>query len=225
MTNLKRVRLSHSLLSIHSFMTDTYLTIKTPGESCYTELRSRFLSFAVHVETEEEAKAELAALRKKYYDARHVCYAYALDDSGTIARQNDDGEPAGTAGAPIARQLVSHGLTRTLVAVVRYFGGVKLGTSRLGVAYKTAAAEALDRAEIIEVVRKGYIKIAVPYADADVAMRYVREEGAEIIGRDYTAEDNLLTVEVRLKDEDRLRERLGKILSLRFTDLDDEEGA
>ncbi len=202
---------------------DTYKTITTPGEAVYTELRSRFLAFALHVETETEAKAVLADYRKRYYDARHVCYAYALGNDGNTTRQNDDGEPAGTAGAPMGRQLRAAGLTYALVIVVRYFGGVKLGTSRLGVAYKTAAAEALAAAGVEERIVCNSFTVSVPYADADVAMRYIREAGADITARDYTATDNRLTVAVRLSDEEALRTRLAKILTLRFEEEDGGE--
>ena len=202
-------------------ITDTYLTIKETGEGLYTESRSRFLAFAHHVADEAEVKSIVSAYRKKYYDARHVCYAYALGMDGQTTRQNDDGEPAGTAGQPIGRQLRSFGLTYSLVVVVRYFGGVKLGTSRLGTAYKTAAIEALNNAVTQEEIVKAQVRIAVPYADADVAMRYIKEEEATITARDYTATDNILTVLVRTRDEEKLRTRLGRILSLRFLDEDE----
>ncbi len=202
---------------------DTYKTITTQGEAVYTELRSRFLAFALHVETEAEAKAVLADYRKRYYDARHVCYAYALGNDGNTTRQNDDGEPAGTAGAPMGRQLRAAGLTYALVIVVRYFGGVKLGTSRLGVAYKTAPAEALAAARADERIACNPFTVSAPYADADVAMRYIREAGADITERDYTATDNRLTVSVRLSDEEALRTRLSKILSLRFEEEENLE--
>lgn len=195
---------------------DSYLTIKETGEGLYTESRSRFLAFAHHVADEAEVKTIVGEYRKKYYDARHVCYAYALGLDGNTTRQNDDGEPAGTAGQPIGRQLRAFNVTYALVVVVRYFGGVKLGTSRLGTAYKTAAIEALNNAVIQEEIVKAEFKIAVPYADADVAMRYVKEGEAAIVNREYTATDNLLTIHIRRKDEEKLRTRLALILTLRF---------
>lgn len=195
-------------------MTDFYQTIAATGEAQYTESRSRFLAFAHHVEDEAEVKALLADYRRQYYDARHVCYAYVLGNDGETTRQNDDGEPSGTAGRPIIGQIRSAGLTYVLVVVVRYFGGVKLGTSRLAVAYKTAAADAIAAATVEERIVSARFTVSVPYADADVAMRYIREAGAAITQRDYTATDNLLTVEVRLTDEQSLRERLAKILTL-----------
>lgn len=195
---------------------DTYFTLKTSAEAQLTEKRSRFLAFAFHVQSEAEAKDIVGQFKKKYYDARHVCYAYVLNDNGGATRANDDGEPSGTAGRPILGQIQSRKLTYTLAIVVRYFGGVKLGTGPLGVAYKTVAAEALDAAEKEECIVKALFEVSVPYADADTAMRFVREAGAEITERNYTATDTLLTISVRLDDETTLRERLSKILTLHF---------
>lgn len=195
---------------------DTYLTLKTTAEAQLTEKRSRFLAFAFHVNNEAEAKNIVGQFKKKYYDARHVCYAYVLGENGNTTRANDDGEPSGTAGRPILGQIQSRGLTYTLAIVVRYFGGVKLGTGPLGVAYKTAAANALDEAEKEERIVKAQFEVCVPYSDADTAMRFVREAGADITERNYTATDTLLKISVRLDDETTLRERLAKILTLQF---------
>ncbi len=195
---------------------DTYTSIAVSADSQLTEKRSRFLAFALHVDDETEAKETVASYKKKYYDARHVCYAYVVGNNGETTRANDDGEPSGTAGRPILGQIQSRALTYTLVIVVRYFGGVKLGTGPLGVAYKTAAAEALDLCELKECIMKACFKVDVPYQDADVAMRFIREASAEIIGRDYTDTGTVLTVSIRLDDEASLRERLSKILSLKF---------
>ena len=195
---------------------DTYLTLKTTAEAQLTEKRSRFLAFAFHVNNEAEAKNIVGQFKKKYYDARHVCYAYVLGENGNTTRANDDGEPSGTAGRPILGQIQSRGLTYTLAIVVRYFGGVKLGTGPLGVAYKTAAADALDEAEKEERIVKAQFEVCVPYSDADTAMRFVREAGADITERNYTDTDTLLKISVRLDDETTLRERLAKILTLQF---------
>ncbi len=198
------------------FKVDTYNTLSAPGEALYTEKRSRFLAFALHVETEDEIKEQLAAHRKKFYDARHVCYAYAIGCKGERERANDDGEPSGSAGKPILGQIHSFGVTNTLVIVVRYFGGVKLGTGGLFSAYKIAASEALQNATIEERIIMSRFTIALPYADADTAMRFIREGDGEIVARDYTASENILTIEVRSSKEEALRERLRKILSLRW---------
>ncbi len=200
---------------------DTYITISQAAEAQLTEKRSRFLAFAHHVADEDEAKTIVSSYKKKYYDARHVCYAYVVGNRGESTRANDDGEPSGTAGRPILGQIAAKQLTYTLVVVVRYFGGVKLGTGPLGVAYKTVAAEALDSCELMECIMKDTFRVDVPYADADVAMRFVREAGAEIIHRDYTDTGTVLTVSVRQDDHALLHERLSHILSLTFIKMTD----
>ena len=124
-------------------MTDEFKTIKTTGEGFYSEKRSKFLAFAHHVESTDEVKELLDSYRKKYYDARHVCYAYMLGPERTEFRANDDGEPSSTAGKPILGQINSNELTDILIVVVRYYGGVNLGTSGLIVAYREAAADAI----------------------------------------------------------------------------------
>lgn len=195
---------------------DAYLTLSGGGEAIYTEKRSKFLAFAYPIAHEEEAKQYVAALKKQFYDARHICFAYILDYDGSTTRSNDDGEPSGSAGRPILGAIRSAGLTFTLVAVVRYFGGVKLGTGGLVVAYKTAAAEALSNAPKEERLVMEQLKIEVPYADADVAMRFIREGEGQIIQRDYTETSNVLTIAIRCSLLPPLRDRLSKILSLHF---------
>ena len=202
---------------------DTYLTLSTSGEAVYTEKRSKFYAFAEHVDDEESAKARVAALRKQFYDARHVCFAYVLDFDGQRTRSNDDGEPSGTAGRPILGALRSAGLTFTLAVVVRYFGGVKLGTGGLVVAYREAAAAAIAEATVEERLIMEQFRVEVPYADADVAMRFIRDGGGEITARDFSAEGTTLTIEIRASLLAPLRERLGKILSLRFIDDKDQD--
>lgn len=202
---------------------DTYLTLSASGEAVYTEKRSKFYAFAEHVDDEESAKARVAALRKQFYDARHVCFAYVLDFDGQRTRSNDDGEPSGTAGRPILGALRSAGLTFTLAVVVRYFGGVKLGTGGLVVAYREAAAAAIAEATVEERLIMERFRVEVPYADADVAMRFIRDGGGEITARDFSAEGTTLTIEIRASLLAPLRERLGKILSLRFIDNEDQD--
>lgn len=209
-------------------MADSYLTLATTGESQFVEKRSRFISYAYPITSEDEAKQIVAEIRKRYYDARHVCYAYALgydvwtEDYDPIARgtaimrANDDGEPGGSAGKPILGQIRSRGLTNVLVAVVRYFGGVKLGTGGLAVAYKTGASDALDAAEIEERLIMASLRVEVPYTEADTAMRFIREGGAEITARDYTATATILTIEMRQSLEAPIRQRLEKIYTLKF---------
>ena len=134
---------------------DEYLTITdSPAEGFYSEKRSKFLAFAFHVTTEEEVKNIVAEHRKKYYDARHVCWAYTLGADHSQFRANDDGEPSSTAGKPILGQITKNDLTDILIIVVRYYGGVNLGTSGLIVAYRTAAAEAIAAAEIVKLYKE-----------------------------------------------------------------------
>lgn len=207
-------------------MSDSYLTLSSPGESEFIEKRSRFISFAAHIETEDEAKDFVANLRKRFYDARHVCYAYVLGADvwteeydpiarGTaVMRANDDGEPGGSAGKPILGQLRSRGLTNTVVAVVRYFGGVKLGTGGLATAYKTGAAMALDEATVKECLLMEQMVVDVPYADQNAVLKMVRDNGAEILTRDYTATGVVLTVSIRQAMADDFRKRIEKIYTV-----------
>lgn len=191
-------------------MEDKYLTITDQGvEGSYSEKRSRFLAFAHHVETEEDVKTLVTAYRKKYFDARHVCYAYVLGYQGERTRANDDGEPAGSSGQPILRQLRSFGLTFTLVIVVRYYGGVNLGTGGLVVAYKTAAVEALSASTIEERFVKSEFQAHIPYAEVDKAMRTIRALDAEVLHREYTATETILSLRCRLSYEMELKEKLG----------------
>lgn len=195
---------------------DTYLTLARPAEGNYSEKRSRFLAFVVPCRSEDEARQLVAGYRRQYYDARHVCWAYRLGTLDVRERANDDGEPSGSAGRPILGQLVARGLSEVLAVVVRYFGGVKLGTGGLAVAYKSAVAEALASAEIEERVLEAAFSFHVPYAQADTAMRYVREGGGQITARDYDALGTRLAVSVRADNAEALRARLSGILTLHF---------
>ena len=191
-------------------MDDKYLTITDNGaEGFYSEKRSRFLAFAHHVDTEEDVKRLVAEYRKKYFDARHVCYAYVLGYQGERTRANDDGEPAGSSGQPILRQLRSSGVTFTLVVVVRYYGGVNLGTGGLVVAYKTAAGEALTAATIEERFVMREFTASIPYAEVDKVMRTIRATEAEVINREYTATHTQFTIRCRLSREQQLKEKIG----------------
>lgn len=191
-------------------MDDKYLTITDNGaEGFYSEKRSRFLAFAHHVDTEEDVKRLVAEYRKKYFDARHVCYAYVLGYQGERTRANDDGEPAGSSGQPILRQLRSFRVTFTLVVVVRYYGGVNLGTGGLIVAYKTAAGEALTAATIEERFVMREFTASIPYAEVDKVMRTIRATEAEVINREYTATHTLFTIRCRLSREQELKEKIG----------------
>lgn len=180
----------------------------------YSEKRSKFLAFAHHVETEEEVKDILQTYRKKYFDARHVCYAYALSSTGDHFRTNDDGEPSGTAGRPILGQIRSAGLTDILIVIVRYYGGINLGTGGLIVAYKAAAAEALKAAVIEERIVQEKLIVTAPYEDVDLVLRRLKEEQAEVTHRAYDAQHTILTIAVRQSRKAALTANLQKIHTL-----------
>ena len=160
---------------------DIYKTIEIAGEGIYSEKRSKFLAFAIPVQSLDDVKREVEAYQKKYYDARHVCYAYRLGERRELFRANDNGEPSGTAGKPILGQIDSRELTNVLVIVVRYFGGIKLGTSGLIVAYKAAAAEALDATEHIEKTINEEITLKFSYPLLNDVLRIVKEEAPRIV--------------------------------------------
>jgi uncharacterized YigZ family protein len=160
---------------------DTYLTLKIKSEGFYKEKGSKFLSFAFFVKDEEEIKHRIAELKKQYYDARHHCYAYVLGEQGDRYRANDDGEPGHSAGDPILGQIRSNNLTNTLIVVVRYFGGTKLGVSGLINAYKTAASEALGNNIIVENLILSKIKIRFEYPQLNQVMFLVKEFDLKIM--------------------------------------------
>jgi uncharacterized YigZ family protein len=186
---------------------DTYKTIEAFAQGEYTEKRSKFLAYAVPVHTLEEVKVYLDAYRKEYYDARHVCYAYMLGHERTVFRINDNGEPSGTAGKPILGQINSHELTDILIVVVRYFGGIKLGTGGLTAAYKTAAAEAIASAAIVERTVDISVSILFEYPLMNDVMRIVKEEKAVIVEQSYDA-DCCMTLSIRSSLMPRLQARL-----------------
>ena len=194
---------------------DTYKTITEISEAIYTEKRSKFIAIALPVRTLDEIKTNLEAYQKKYYDARHVCYAYMLGADRKDFRANDNGEPSGTAGKPILGQINSNELTNILVIVVRYFGGIKLGTSGLIVAYKAAAAEALASANVIEKTIDETITFWFEYPFMNDVMRIVKEEEPEIINQGYDM-DCSMTLSIRSSLMTRLRARLAKVETLRF---------
>lgn len=156
---------------------DTYRSIAAPARGIYKELGSKFLAFAYPVETEDEVKTILAALRKEYFDARHHCYAWRLGLQGEPFRMNDDGEPSSTAGRPIHGQLLSQGLSDILVVVVRYFGGVKLGVPGLIRAYKTATQDALAHAEIVEKIAGETFTLQFDYLQMNDVMKVLKDMG------------------------------------------------
>ena len=191
-------------------MIDEYRTIKSGGEGYYTEKRSKFLAFAHHVSTVDEIKDLIAGYRKKYYDARHVCYAYMLGPERLEFRANDDGEPSSTAGKPILGQINSNELTDILIVVVRYYGGVNLGTSGLIVAYREAAADAIAHSEIEMRQVEEIITYSFAYPMMNDVMRIVKEMQPRIVSQIY---DNTCEIKlsIRKSEAEQLRNRLQKL--------------
>ena len=189
---------------------DSYETISENrvGEGYITEKRSKFLAFAHHVENVEDVKRLVAEYRKKYYDARHVCWAYMLGHERTDFRANDDGEPSSTAGKPILGQINSLELTNVFVVVIRYFGGVLLGTSGLIIAYREAAAEALADSTIETRLIEEEISYTFTYPMMNDVMRIVKEMQPRIVSQSF---DN--TCEIRLAIRKSMAEALKTKLS------------
>ncbi len=192
-------------------MSDEYKTIASTSEGYYTEKRSKFLAFAHHVQTVDEVKELLAGYRKKYYDARHVCYAYMLGAERLEFRANDDGEPSSTAGKPILGQINSNELTDILIVVVRYYGGVNLGTSGLIIAYREAAADAISHATIETRQVEEIVKYSFAYPQMNDVMRIVKDMNPRIISQTY---DNTceIVLSIRKSEAEQLRNRLKSLL-------------
>ena len=192
---------------------DSFLTIAKPSQGTYTEKRSKFLAFAFPVSSIEEVKSIVAEYQKKYYDSRHVCYAYMIGPERNNYRVNDNGEPSGTAGKPILGQINSNNLTDILVIVVRYFGGIKLGTGGLIVAYRIAASEALSAAQIIEKHVEESVSFSFEYPFMNDVMRIVKEEKPEIVSQGFDNDCNM-TLKIRKDSMPKLISRLLKVNTL-----------
>jgi uncharacterized YigZ family protein len=186
---------------------DTYQTISGKAEGLYKEKGSKFIALAFHVTSEEEVKEILLGLRKEYHDARHHCYSYVIGFKGEHWRANDDGEPSGTAGRPIHGQMQSRNLTNTLIVVIRYFGGTKLGVSGLINAYKTAAADALEHANIVTKTINDIYKITFGYLAMNDIMKLVKDENLGLMEQNFDT-SCFITVGVR---QGRTASVLGKI--------------
>ena len=191
-------------------LNDEYKTLKSGGEGYYTEKRSKFLAFAHHVQSVDEIKDLIAGYRKKYYDARHVCYAYMLGPERLEFRANDDGEPSSTAGKPILGQINSNELTDILIVVVRYYGGVNLGTSGLIVAYREAAADALAHSEIETRLVEEIVTYSFAYPLMNDVMRIVKDMNPRIVSQTY---DNTCEIKlsIRKSEAEQLKSRLEKL--------------
>ncbi len=191
-------------------MEDSFKTIIKGGEGYYTEKRSKFLAFAHHVKSVDEVKELVSHYRKKYFDARHVCYAYMIGTERNLFRANDDGEPGSTAGKPILGQINRNEITDVLIVVVRYFGGVKLGTGGLIVAYREAAADAIRNSEISYKLIEEKIDYTFPYIMMDKVMKVVKEMQPRILSQSY---DNIcvLSLSIRKSLAGQLKAKLAKL--------------
>ena len=196
---------------------DSYLTVAAPAEAASRERSSKFLSYIYPVRSEEEIRTHLDALRKRYYDATHHCYAWRLGPRGESYRSNDDGEPSGTAGKPILGQLLSHELTDCLVVVVRYFGGTKLGVPGLIAAYRESAAEAIAAAQVVERTVDRRLRVDFPYVAMNDIMRVVKEQQPRVEEQLF---DNLCTLHLTIRESraaglvERLRKAGGSVEEL-----------
>jgi len=189
---------------------DVYKTIAAISEGYFTEQRSKFISYALSVKTPEEVKEKIDAFRKRYYDARHVCWAYMLGEERLQYRVNDDGEPSSTAGKPILGVINSHGLTDVLIVVVRYFGGVKLGTSGLIAAYRAAATDAISNAKIIEKTVDETLTIEFAYPFLNEVMKIVKEINPQILAQKLDTNCEM-TLQIRRSEMEKLKNRLLKL--------------
>lgn len=189
---------------------DTYKTIASPAEGIYKEQGSKFLAFAYPVSSADEVKILVDTKRKEFHDARHICYAYMLGAARTEFRSNDDGEPSGTAGRPILGQINSHQLSDILIVVVRYFGGILLGTGGLITAYKAAALEAITAAEIIDSVLESTYAVVFGYEQMNAVMRIIKDHQLTVLSQEQALACKL-TFSVRQSLESLVCDRFSKL--------------
>ena len=199
-------------------MADTYHTIIATSQGLYKEKMSKFISFAVPVQSAAEAKEVVKQYQKEYFDARHVCWAYMIGAARTEFLSNDNGEPSGTAGKPILGQINSFGLTNIVIVVVRYFGGIKLGTSGLIVAYREAAADAINNAQIIECHEQTVISFTFDYLAMNDVMKVIKGVDLKILNQEFD-NDCRMTVAIRSDNAPMLVSRLADIDDVRIDEL------
>ncbi len=192
---------------------DTYFTITKTAEGFYKDKGSKFYAFALPVNDEDQAKVYLEELKKTYYDARHHCYAYAIGLNRDYYRMNDDGEPSGTAGKPIYRQILSYNLVNVMIVVIRYFGGTKLGVRGLINAYKFAAVDALENANIIEKKIKHVYQLHYQYPLMNKVMHALKEENIEPLSTKFEV-DCKLTFAIRQKESERIYDKFSQMYPL-----------
>lgn len=198
-------------------MQDSYYTISSVGESYINEKRSKFYGFAHHIDTIEQALSIVEDYKKKFYDARHTCWSYRLGKTGEVYRVNDDGEPSGTAGKPILGQIISADISDVIVISIRYFGGIKLGTSGLIEAYRSSAKQAIEAVEKLEVIEYSRYKIKFGYNIMGEIMRVIKDVSADILLQDFR-ENCLLKVKIRESHSNNLISRIEQIYGCEITE-------
>ena len=176
---------------------DVYKSVESPSEGLFKDRGSRFISLLYPVESESEVREIVASLKKEYHDARHHCYAFRLGLDGSVWRASDDGEPSGTAGRPILGQMDSAGLSDTLIVVVRYFGGIKLGVPGLINAYRSAAADAVGNARIVEKIAGRWYSVGFSYEQMPAVMKIVKDMALPLRAQDFSSE---CTMEIRVRE-------------------------
>ena len=192
---------------------DAYQSIEAPSQGLFKDNGSRFIAFAYPVETEDQVKEHVSALKKEYHDARHHCFAYRLGYKGDVWRASDDGEPSGSAGRPILGQIDSLGLSDVLVVVVRYFGGIKLGIPGLIRAYKTSTADALQQAAVVPKIAGKHFRLQFGYLAMNDVMKVLKEMDLSPRDQDF-GESCALTVMVRLSEEENFKKKLESFVNL-----------
>ena len=205
-------------LSMGQLVEDSYKSIAGHSEGLFKDNGSRFIAHAYPVETEEEVRSIVSALRKEYYDARHHCYAYRLGYKGDVFRASDDGEPAGSSGRPILGQIDSNGLSDVLVVVVRYFGGIKLGIPGLIRAYKTSTADAISNAQIVEKIASRRFRVVFGYMSMNSVMKVMKDLNLSQSDQQFDMECSLQTV-VRLTLVDSFLERMADVEGCRVEEV------
>lgn len=200
-------------------MKDTFKTIEKSSEGLFKDKGSRFISYAFQVHSEEEIREIVQSIKKEHHAARHHCYAWRLGAQNTYFRMNDDGEPSSTAGKPILGQIQSHDLTNILIVVVRYFGGTLLGVSGLINAYRQAAQDAIQNAEIVEKVIEKWLLIEFDYLAMNEVMKIFKDEKLPQIDPQFDLKCKIKT-SIRLNDTDRIEQSLLNIEGLKMTTLE-----
>ena len=200
---------------------DSYKTIKTPSEGFFKDRGSKFFGYAYPITSEQELKLKIEELKKEHHTARHHCYAYRLKQDYSVYRANDDGEPTNAAGKPILGQIDAKELTNVGVVVVRYFGGTKLGVGGMMNAYKTAALEALNNAEIIECTIDEEFEISFGYPEMNTVMRFIKDLGVEIIRKKMEMDCKIIFA-IRKKEAQKAQDKFTGLKNISIKKVDDE---